>query len=189
MSKSPIFRNIWCNTLGLIFRQMWVFCVSGPGHPAAAAAVAATTGVKWKLQMQNSKIHYYHVRRWGKCWLPIQMTYVSAMGKNIRHLLYGAVTTRLQEIKGSRHATALAGWGWSTRDGYTTSSTGDPPLLARVVAPCHSNNIWAEKSCPDRLSPSFSRSSLNNWQAALLIWMNLTRAGSININLTMIRTN
>ena len=46
MSKSPIFRNIWCNTLGLIFRQMWVFCVSGPGHPAAAAAVAATTGVK-----------------------------------------------------------------------------------------------------------------------------------------------
>ena len=36
MSKSPIFRNIWCNTLGLIFRQMWVFCVSGPGHPAAA---------------------------------------------------------------------------------------------------------------------------------------------------------
>ena len=105
MSKSPIFRNIWCNTLGLIFRQMWVFCVSGPGHPAAAA----TTGVKWKLQMQNpTKIHYYHVRRWGKCWLPIQMSYVSAMGKNIRHLLYGAVTTGLQEIKGSRHATGGA---------------------------------------------------------------------------------
>ena len=131
MSKSPIFRNIWCNTLGLIFRQMWVFCVSGPGHPAAAA----TTGVKWKLQMQNSKIHYYNVRRWGKCWLPIH-------GQKHKTL---AIWRSDYRTAGNKRQQARH---WRGEAGPLEMDTPPPPLALAIlfyspgiVAPCHINSI------------------------------------------------